>query len=99
VRTAEVTHYHYDYIMVRSQIELIAEQYRRLKRWAQQRSISLSEAVQRCLDAQLDAGHGAPTRALLVREALQVAGTHEDPKGATDVAREHNEYLHDAYRR
>jgi predicted nucleic acid-binding protein len=32
-----------------------------------------------------------------VREALQTAGTHEDPKGATDVAREHDEYLHDAY--
>ena len=85
--------------MVRTQIQLTAEQYRRLKRWAQQRSISLSEAVRRCVDAQLDAERGAPTRALLVREALQVAGTHEDPKGATDVAREHDEHLHDAYRR
>ena len=91
--------HHYTYIMVRTQIQLTTDQYRRLKRWAQQRSISLSEAVRRCVDAQLDAERGVPTRALLVREALQIAGTHEDPNGATDVAREHDEHLHDAYRR
>ena len=91
--------HHYDYIMVRTQIQLTPDQYRRLKRWAQQRGISLSEAVRRCVDAKLDAEPGAPSRALLVREALQVAGTHDDPKGAADVAREHGQHLYDAYRR
>jgi len=85
--------------MVRTQIQLTADQYRQLKRWAQQRGISLSEAVRRCVDGQLAAERGASSRATLVREALQVAGTHEDPKGATNVAREHDEHLSDAYRR
>ena len=49
----------------------------------------MSEAIRRCVDQHLDAEQGAPTRAQRVREALQVAGTHEDPEGATDVAREH----------
>ena len=61
--------------------------------------MSLSEAIRRCVDQQLETEQGAPTRAVRVREALQVAGTHEDPEGATDVAREHDQYLHDAYRR
>lgn len=85
--------------MVRTQIQLTTDQYRRLKRWAQQRGISLSEAIRRCVDKQLSAEQALPARALLVREALQVAGTYEDPKGATDVAREHDQHLHDAYRR
>ena len=85
--------------MVRTQIQLTADQYRRLKRWAQDRGISLSEAIRRCVDEQLNAERGAPTRALMVREALQVAGTYEDPDGATDVAQNHDEYLNDAYRR
>lgn len=97
--TVEAPLHHYNYIMVRTQIQLTPDQYRRLKRWAQQRGISLSEAVCRCVDEKLDAERGAPTRALLVREALQVAGSHEDPKGATDVAREHDQHLYDAYRR
>lgn len=85
--------------MVRTQIQLTLDQHRRLKRWAQQRGISLSEAVRRCVVAHLDAEQGAPARATLVREALQVAGTHQDPEGATDVAREHDRHLSDAYRR
>ena len=85
--------------MVRTQIQLTPDQYRRLKRWAQQRGISLSEAIRRCVDQQLEAEHGVPTRAQRVRDALQVAGTHEDPEGATDVAQQHDKYLNDAYRR
>ena len=85
--------------MVRTQIQLTSDQHRRLKRWARERGISLSEAVRRCVDEHLSADRGSSSRALLVREALQVAGTHEDPKGATNVAREHDEHLDDAYRR
>ena len=85
--------------MVRTQVQLTPEQHRRLKRWAQQRGISLSEAVRRCVAQQLDAEQGAPDRAALVREAVQVAGTYQDPEGATDVAREHDQHLYDAFRR
>ena len=96
---ADTLLHHYDYIMVRTQIQLTADQYRRLKRSAQQRGISLSEAIRRCVDEHLAVERGAPNRAVLVREALQVAGSYEDPKGATNVAREHDEHLGDAYRR
>lgn len=85
--------------MVRTQIQLTAEQHRRLKRWARQRGISLSEAIRRCVTEHLDAEQEAPTRAMLVREAMQVAGSYRDPEGATDIARDHDRYLPDAYRR
>ena len=85
--------------MVRTQIQLTPEQHRRLKRWAQQRGISLAEAVRRCVVEHLEAQDAAPPRATLVREALKVAGTYRDPDGATDVAREHDRHLSDAYRR
>jgi hypothetical protein len=85
--------------MVRTHIQLTPDQYRRLKRWARKLGISLSEAVRRCVDEKLDAERGTPRRAELVRKALQVAGIHEDLKGVTDVAREHDRHLHDVYRR
>ena len=85
--------------MVRTQIQLTTEQHRRLKKWAQQRGISLAEAVRRCVTDRLDAEQTAPTREMMVREALQVIGTYGDPEGATDVAKEHDRYLTDAYRK
>ena len=36
---------------------------------------------------------------MMVREALQVVGTYTDPSGANDVAKEHDQYLADAYRK
>jgi hypothetical protein len=84
--------------MVRTQIQLTPEQHRRLRRWAQQRGISLSEAVRRCVVGYLNAEGQAPARDALIREALQVAGGWKDPEGKSDVAREHDQYLPDAYR-
>lgn len=84
--------------MVRTQIQLTAEQHRRLKRWAQQRGISLAEAIRRCVTEHLDEA-GSETRVDRVRKALAVAGKYADPSGATDVAREHDAHLADAYRR
>jgi len=85
--------------MVRTQIQLTPDQHRLLKRWAQQRNISLAEAVRRCVTEHLTTEQAAPTRATLVREALTVAGTYRDPKGLTDVARNHDEHLADAQRK
>lgn len=84
--------------MVRTQIQLTPEQHRRLKKWAEQRGISLSEAVRRLVADRLEAEQGASTREVLVREAMSVIGAYRDPTGATDVAREHDGYLSDAYR-
>ena len=84
--------------MVRTQVQLTPEQHRQLKRWAQRRGISLAEAVRRCVAARLAADEAAPSRATLVREALSAAGAHRDPKGASNVARDHDEYLAKAFR-
>ena len=85
--------------MVRTQIQLSEEQHRKLKRWAQQRHISMAEAVRRCVADRLATEDAAPSRAALVREALGAAGKYRDPQGATDVAREHDAYLANAYPR
>ena len=85
--------------MVRTQIQLTEEQYRQLKRWAEHRHISLSEAVRRCVSERLATEKTAPTRVALVREAMTAAGAYRDPEGARDVAREHDAHLAKAYRR
>jgi hypothetical protein len=84
--------------MVRTQIQLTSDQHRRLKKWAQQRGISLSEAIRRFVADRLEAEQAAPTRETLVREAMTAVGAYRDPSGATDVAREHDRHLGDAYR-
>ena len=85
--------------MVRTQIQLTPEQHRRLKRWAHQRGISLAEAVRRCVTEHLAEESALPSRADRVREALAAAGKYSDPSGDTDVAREHDTALDDAFRR
>lgn len=84
--------------MIRTQIQLPADQHRALKRWAQQRRISLAEAVRRCVADWLASQRVTPSRATMVREAMAAAGAYRDPKGARDVAREHDAYLARAYR-
>jgi hypothetical protein len=84
--------------MVRTQIQLPDAQHRQLKRWAQRRGVSLAEAVRRMVAQGLAAEQEAPSRAVVVREALAVAGRYRDPTGASDVAREHDRYLADADR-
>ena len=86
-------------IMMRTQILLTREQHRELKRWAQQRNISLAEAVRRCVQERLAAEQAAPTRATMVREALSAAGAYRDPESATTIAREHDKHLVKAYRK
>jgi hypothetical protein len=85
--------------MVRTQIQLTPEQHRRLKRWAHQRGISLAEAVRRCVTEHLAEEGTTSSRADRVREALGAIGKYRDPSGETDVAREHDAALTDAYRR
>lgn len=84
--------------MVRTQIQLTPDQHRRLKKWARLRGISLSEAIRRVVAERLDAEQPAPSREALVRDAMTVVGAYRDPTGATDVAREHDRYLSEAYR-
>lgn len=85
--------------MVRTQIQLPEEVHGQLKRFATERGVSMSEAVRRAVRMMLAREAEAPTRAVLVREALSVAGKYGDPEGRDDVAGDHDRFLDEAYRR
>jgi metal-responsive CopG/Arc/MetJ family transcriptional regulator len=85
--------------MVRTQIQLTEELYRKLKKWSRDRRISLSEAIRRCVSEKLSREQTTVTREEMIREALAVCGKYDDPKGATTVARDHDRYLGEAFGR
>lgn len=84
--------------MVRTQIQLTEDQYRRLKRWSRKLGISLAEAIRRCVAESLVREESAPGRKEMVRAALAVCGKYSDPKGPLTVARDHDRYPSEAYR-
>ena len=84
--------------MVRTQIQLRDDQYRRLRRWTQRLGVSLSEGVRRCVAAHLAREDRAPSREDRVRAALSACGRYSDPGGPSTVARDHDRHLADAYR-
>lgn len=85
--------------MVRAQIQLPEDQYRRLHRWAQRLGVSFSEAVRRCVAERLAREELAPSRQERNNAALRVCGRYEDPGGSSSVAVEHDRHLAAAYRR
>lgn len=84
--------------MVRTQIQLTEEQYRRLRRWARARGVSLSEAVRRCVADRLMLEDAQPSREDQIGAALAVCGRYAE-KGSSRVATEHDRHLVEAYRR
>lgn len=85
--------------MVRTQIQLPEEQYRRLRRWARRLGVSFSEAVRRCVSERLSVDEAAPTREDLMRSALAVCGKYSDRERPSRVAVNHDRHLAEAYRR
>lgn len=87
--------------MIRTQIQLLPEQHKALKRWADRLGISLAEAIRRCVSDRLgrEEGEGAGGRADRVREALAVVGKYRDRgrAGKSRVAQDHDDHLADAY--
>lgn len=83
--------------MVRVQIQLEPNEHRALKRRARRLGVSVAEVVRRAVGAELRAAE-PPNRDQTVRRALSVIGTHVDPQGAVDTARDHDRVLADAYR-
>lgn len=83
--------------MIRTQIQLTEAQHRRLKSWAQERGISMAEAVRRCVTPHLEKVDAAPSRADRVREVRSLLGKYADCAGPSDVARRHDEFLDDGY--
>jgi len=84
--------------MVRMQIQLEPLQHRRLRRWASRLGVSVSEAVRRCVSAELDRADNLPTYNERWRAALAVCGKYRDPAGRGRVAKEHDRHLVEAFR-
>lgn len=79
--------------MVRTQIQLMEEQARRLKELASEQGVSLAAVVREAVDRYLRDSSELETR---WERALAVGGYH-DKDGATDVAVEHDRYLDQAF--
>ena len=82
---------------MRTQIQLDPTQHRQLRRWARRLGISMSEAVRRCVTAELDRVDPAPSYDDRRRAALAVCGKFTDPAGRGRVAREHDRHLAGAF--
>ena len=85
--------------MVRTQIQLTEAQHRELTRYSRRLGVSLSEAVRRCVNAQIEHDRTSPAREERVHAALAVCGKYRDARGETRVAMEHDRWLDDAFRR
>jgi len=78
--------------MIRTQIQLTAEQYRALKEEAHRRQISLSEAVRGAVALWL----GQRERVKQVERSLASMGRFRS--GMSDISERHDTYLAEAYR-
>lgn len=79
--------------MVRTQIQLTEEQAEGLRRLAARRGISMAALIREGVDRTLEQDE----RTAIWERAMSVVGKYRDMEGATDVAREHDRYLDDAY--
>ena len=80
--------------MVRTQIQLTADQSRRLKSLAVRRKTSVAELIRLAVNVVLDR-EIEPTPEERIARAIQAAGRHRSSH--RDVARRHDEYLDQAY--
>ena len=81
--------------MVRTQIQLTAQQAWRLRAEARERGVSLAEMIRRYVERGL--AEEAPDRAALYDRASRVVGRFRDKRGVSEVSRKHDEYLEDAF--
>lgn len=79
--------------MVRTQIQLEEEQYRRLREAARLESVSLAEMIRRCVDRGLP--ELSNDRASRYAKARAVLGKHRS--GLDDVSERHDRELEDAF--
>ncbi len=82
--------------MIRTQIQLTEDHIRRLKKLARQQGVSLAEMVRRCVIYFLD--REGPRRKQLYEKASSLVGAFEDREGASDVGKDHDRYLDEAFR-
>ena len=79
--------------MIRTQVQLTAEQIEKLRRLAASGETSVSDLVRQAVDALTAV---SPPRAELRRRALAACGTYGS--GRSDVSSEHDRHLAEAFR-
>lgn len=79
--------------MIRTQIQLTARQADELKRWADERGVSMAAVVREAIDEHLSR-RGGPSREDTVARAIAAAGCARS--GSGDVSRRHDDYFVDA---
>lgn len=80
--------------MIRTQIQLTAEQSRRLKRIAQRKGISVAEVIRQSIDI-VTVSEGMPDRDEMKARARLLFGKYQD--NASDVSERHDRYLSEAF--
>ena len=79
--------------MIRTQIQLTAEQARWLKRMAARENKSVAELIRSSVDCMIHSG-GLPEQKALRQKAMMAAGTLSGP---VDLAVKHDDYLAEAF--
>ncbi len=82
--------------MVRTQIQLTEEQAKAIKAIALSRHLSVAELIRRAVDTMIKSSPVADPEERLKR-AIEIVGKFRS--GKHDVARRHDKYLVDAYRK
>jgi hypothetical protein len=80
--------------MIRTQIQLTERQAQGLKRLAAKQKISVAEVIRRSVDRTL-MSQRMPDEQELRRRAIEAAGSFNS--GKNNIAREHDDYLVEAY--
>lgn len=81
--------------MVRTQIQLTEDQYKKLKRQADIEGVSMSELIRRGVDRLLSTPAGRSDEEMR-SQALEIMGRFKS--GKKDIARRHDDYLGDSYK-
>ena len=76
--------------MIRTQIQLTESQAREVKRWADERGVSMAAIIREAVDAHLR-DSGRPSWDEIVERAIAAAGTAHS--GLGDLAERHDDYL------
>ena len=81
--------------MLRTQVQFTEEQHRQLRAFAQERGVSIAEAVRLGVSRLLD--DEVSDRKELYARAAALIGSMVDKDGVTDVSDSHDEYLNEAF--
>ena len=81
--------------MIRTQIQLTAQQSKRVKELARRQDITMAEVIRRALDRELQNDY-LPAEDEIRTRAIAAIGVFSDT--ATDVSSRHDEYLAEAIR-